>query len=208
MCRNRRPIRHRLFGGLAGAPSNARRGRADSRSPGGQAKRAGVRDGSPKGRDAIGGSMRSTTARPGIAGGRTEIRGTCNASLLKTSEARNHLTHLRKPTEPYFRKSGFTYMPKHRFTHLRQIVPTQSRQSVKPVKRQKARNRRWAIHVLLFVKRPAARQGVRATFSRPCCATRSGCVCRPRLRPVGRRWSPGTTDHPGLPTGRAAVPPC
>jgi len=69
MCRKRRPIRHSLFGRLAGAPSVARRGRADSRSPGGQAKRAGVRDGSPKGRDTLGGSMRSTTARPGITGG-------------------------------------------------------------------------------------------------------------------------------------------
>ena len=91
MCRNHRPIRHRLFGGLPGAPSTARRGRADSRSPGGQAKRAGVRDGSPKGRDANGGSMHSTTARPGVAGGRTEIRKSCNASSLKTSKARSRL---------------------------------------------------------------------------------------------------------------------
>ena len=47
----------------------------------------------------------------------------------------------------------------------------------------------------------------RATISRPCCATRSGCVRRPRLRPGGHRWSPGTTGHPGLPTGKAG-PPC
>lgn len=45
----------------------------------------------PTGRDAIGGSMRSTTARPGIAGGRTAIRQTCNASLFKTSKTRNRL---------------------------------------------------------------------------------------------------------------------
>ena len=34
-----------------------------------------------------------------------------------------------------------------------------------------------------------------------CCATRSGCASRPLLRSGGRRWSPGTTDHPASPTG-------
>ena len=47
----------------------------------------------------------------------------------------------------------------------------------------------------------------RATLSRPCCATRSGCARRPRPRPGGHRWSPGTTGRPASPTGRAG-PPC
>ncbi|QFZ84673.1 hypothetical protein GFK26_18805 [Variovorax paradoxus] len=42
-----------------------------SAQAGSAVKAAGVRDGSPKGRDAAGGSMRSTTARPGTAGRRT-----------------------------------------------------------------------------------------------------------------------------------------
>lgn len=116
-------------------------------------------------------------------------------------------THLSKPTELYIRKSGFTYMHKSRFTYLRQAVHPKIRQLAEQAKRKKARDIRRAIHLLGFVKRPAARRGVRATVSRPCCATRSGCACRPRLQPVEHRWSPGTTDHPGSPTGKDD-PPC
>ena len=141
-----RPIRHRLFGGLAEAPSTARRGRADSRSPGGRAKRAGVRDESPKGRDTIGGSMRSTTARPGKAGRSTEIRGTCNASLLKPQKHETTFTHLRKPTEPYIRKSGFVPMHESGFTRLCEAVHPCIR---KPVNQQNKPN----------VKKPATYGG-------------------------------------------------
>jgi hypothetical protein len=43
----------------------------------------------PKGRDDLFGSMRSTTARPGIAGRRTEIHGACNASSPICEEPEN-----------------------------------------------------------------------------------------------------------------------
>ena len=48
------------------------------------------------------------------------------------------------------------------------------------------------------------KRGAGATVSRPCCATRSGCAHRPRLRPGGHRWSPGTTDRPASPRGTDA----
>jgi hypothetical protein len=35
--------------------------------------------------------MRSTTARPGTAGGRTEIRESCNTSLLKIADTQTRL---------------------------------------------------------------------------------------------------------------------
>jgi len=71
--RSWRPIRRSLFGTLGGVPSTARRGWASSRSL--EGKRSAQRHPArrrqrwkPKGRDAIGGLMRSTTAWPGIAG--------------------------------------------------------------------------------------------------------------------------------------------
>ena len=73
LVRWRMPIRRSLFGELRGVPSTARRGWASSRSL--EGKRSAQRHQArrrqrwtPKGRDAIGGSMRSTTAWPGIAG--------------------------------------------------------------------------------------------------------------------------------------------
>lgn len=48
------------------------------------------------------------------------------------------------------------------------------------------------------------KRGAGAAISRPCCATRSGCARRPRLRPGGRRSSPGTTDRPASPRGTDA----
>jgi hypothetical protein len=116
-------------------------------------------------------------------------------------------THLRIPTEPYICKSGFVSLHESGLTYLRQAVHPRTCQSVKQGKRKKARSIRRAAHLPGFVKRPAAGRGVRTTVSRPCCATRSGCACRPRLQPAGRRWSPGTMDHPGSPTGKAD-PPC
>ena len=75
------PIRRGLFGALRGVPSTARRGWASSRSL--EGKRSAQRHPArrrqrwkPKGRDAIGGLMRSTTAWPGIAG---DARWTFNA---------------------------------------------------------------------------------------------------------------------------------
>lgn len=176
-----------------------------------QAKRVGVRDGSPKGRDTIGGSMRSTTARPGLPG---DARKSVNRAMRlysKTSKPQKQetiFTHLRKPTEPYIRKSDLVPIHESGFTYLRQVVYLQTHKSAKQVTRKKARNIRRATHLLGLVKRPATGRGVRATLSRPCCATRSDCACRPRPPPGGRRWSPGTTDHPGSPIGRAAAPPC
>jgi len=51
-------------------------------------------------------------------------------------------THLRKPTEPYMRKSGITPIHESGFTYLRQAVDPQTRQPAKQVNRKKARNRR------------------------------------------------------------------
>lgn len=46
-------------------------------------------------------------------------------------------THLRKPTEPYIRKSDFVLMQKSGFACLRQSVHPQTRQSAEQVKRKK-----------------------------------------------------------------------
>jgi hypothetical protein len=51
-------------------------------------------------------------------------------------------THLRKPTEPYIRKSGSVSMHESGFTYLHQAVHPQTRQSVTQVKRKKTRNKR------------------------------------------------------------------
>lgn len=72
-------------------------------------------------------------------------------------------------------------------------------------RQQKARNNVRAL-MSIESKCPAARRGIRVTSSHPCCATRSGCVRRPRLRPSGHRWSPGTKGHPGWQTGKADLP--
>lgn len=207
ICRNHRPIRLSLLGGLAGAPSTARRGRAGSRSPGGQAKRAGVRDGSPKGETP---SVARCAARQRGPASPGDVSKSVKPAMRLCSKPQKHettFTHLSKHTEPYIRKSDLVPMLESGFTYLRQAVHPQTRQSAKKVERKKTRDILRASHLLGFIKRPAAWRGVRATFSRPCCATRSGCACRPRLQPAGRRWSPGTTDHPGLPTDRAG-PPC
>ena len=201
------PIRHSLLGGLPGAPSTARRGRACSRSPG--SKRSAQASGMKAQRGETPSVARCAARQrdptpPGDAWISVE---TAMRLYLKPQKHETTFTHWRKHTEPHIRRSDVVSMHEYGFTCPCQAVHPQTRQSAKQVKRKKVRNRLRTTHLLGFVKRLAARRGVRATLSRPCCATRSGCVCRPRLQPAGRRWSPGTTDHPGSPTDRAD-PPC
>ena len=85
-----------------------------------QHRRCEVNDGSPRGRDAIGGSMRSTTARPRYLRGRTaafhaypdalgfvepETRPCPNPRIPRTDSA-----HSREATESQSRRSGFAPM--------------------------------------------------------------------------------------------------
>lgn len=126
-----RPIRHRLSGGPGGAPSTARRGRAGSRSSGGQAKRAGVRDGSPQ--DETPSVARCAARQPGPASP-GDVRIFVEPAIRFYSKPQKHettFTHLRKPTEPYIRKIDFVSMHESGLTYPRQAVHTQARQSAK-----------------------------------------------------------------------------
>lgn len=158
-----------------------------------------------------GGSMRSTTARPGIAGRRTkphnletasaenltaanpdprffahvQVHGSTKSALRRSAEA-----DPRFDSDPYFHKGA-------------SVRNTRARTQQVAVN-QRDPFREWRISEKR--RRPAER-GAGATLSRPCCATRSGCARRPRLRPSGHRSSPGTTGHRASPTCRAG-PPC
>ena len=161
-----------------------------------------------RGRDAIGDSMRSTRARSGIAG---------DAQNLGSVE-----THLLKHVDPHIRLHAFPQIRRSTQPRNRLCDEARKRKAVCAYFRNSARTRRRAIQqaqtrdgprtiagprIQWRKKAPRRRAGRRATISRPCCATRSGCARRPRLRPGGRRWSPGTTGHPASPTGKAD-PPC
>jgi len=69
--------------------------------------------------------MRSTTARPGIAG---DARQSVKPAMRLCSKLQKHetaFTHLPRTTEPYIRKSDFVPMHKSRLTYLRQAVHPQ-----------------------------------------------------------------------------------
>lgn len=70
-------------------------------------------------------------------------------------------THLRKPTEPYTRKSGAVSMREPGFTYLRQAAHPQNRQSVTQVKRKKPATNagRLLTWVRKAPRRKAGRQG-------------------------------------------------
>lgn len=84
-------------------------GTGGHRSPGGQAKRASVSDVSPQGRDGICGSLRSTPARPGYAGRRTDCRTHTDTPLGKYADASTHT-------------NDFTY--RHKAIKLQNGIPT------------------------------------------------------------------------------------
>ncbi len=162
-----------------------------------------------RGRDANGDSMRSTTARPGIAGRRTKP---WNLETTSTETQKTHNPFPRLCVNPQNRRSTNPA--------LRQPTKLDLRLGADPYKRKGAspHNTRPGTTAPANItgsrdngrkkgrKRPAE-QGAGATLSRPCCGTRSDCAFRPRPQPGGHRWSPGTTDHPRSPTGRAD-PPC
>lgn len=181
------PIRHSLFGGVRGAPSTARRGWA-SADPLGACKQSAQRRQArrrqrwkPRGRDAIGGSMRSTTA-PGIAGRRkavvyvgTDARGLVEPELRLYSNPRTRRTafaHSCETTEPKRRRSGFAPMHGCGCTVPQKSAHPPIRNSVHATKR------------LSVPTRAAARTGrPRATISRPghiSCAVASGRSRRKR----------------------------
>jgi hypothetical protein len=152
-----------------------------------QAKRAGVRDGSPKGRDAIGGSMHSTTARPGLPG---DAHKSVESAMRLCSKPQKHettFTRLRKPTEPYIRKSGITPIHESSFTYLRQVVHPQTHKSANQQISKTVSN----------VKRPAhtagnSLTGVRNTPRRR--AGRQGDVQSPLLRDQIRLCVPSSAS--------------
>ena len=138
-----------------------------------------------------GGSMCNTRARSGRAGD-ARNRQTSKPLLIKLDEEQNLLyfsTTIRQSTKQQNRlcdeygevQQMHMTRPKRPATHRdRKNVRCRTRQSAPP------------------------KRGAGATLSRPCCATRSGCACRPRLRPGGHRSSPGTTDRPASPRGTDA----
>ena len=157
-----------------------------------------------RGRDAIGGSMRSTRARSGIAG---------DAQSLGSVEK-----HLLKRVEPRIRLHAFPRARRNAHPRNRLYDETRKRKAVCSYIRKSAGTATTSEQGSPDVTRPAnhrgpskptaeetprRKAGCGATVSRPCCATRSGCALRPRLRPGGRRWSPGTTGHPAPSAGRA-----
>ena len=163
----------------------------------------GVSDRSPQGRDAAGGSMRSTRARSGIAGD-ARNRGTPEAHMLKSVDPPSRL-----PTSSSTRRTAQTRSRLYGKTRTRNCAFAVIRICVNKTTRKHDKARETSRAVVRWMekgKRPAE-AGRRATLSRPCCVTRSGCARRPRLRPDGHRWSPGTMGHPASPTGRAG-PPC
>ena len=166
-----------------------------------------------RGRDAMGGSMRSTTARSGIAGD-TQSRRTSEAHLLKPVEPQTRLhasPQNHRTAHPRNRHCDEPRKRNHAFVHIRTSVHPRFRKWRRQIRARaphdKARERSEGRRDEQRKKAPRRQAGCWAMFSRPCCATRSGCARRPRLRPGGRRWSPGTTGHPASPTDRVG-PPC
>jgi hypothetical protein len=133
------PIRRSLFGELRGVPSTARRGWASSRSPGGQAKRGGVSDGSR--RDETPSVARCAARQRDPASPVTH--DTFNADAQGFVEPgmgycpnprirRTAFTHLRETTEPQIRRSGF--VPKHGYRCTATRIPTIRQSAIQRMK--------------------------------------------------------------------------
>jgi len=136
----------------------------------------------------------------------TPTRKTCDASLHKATSPQNRQrtsTAARASVEPQSRDDADPQMTESEKTRIGAIPYL--RNSVRTCSSETARDKRGPLlESRGEAPRPSA--GRRATISRPCCATRSGCARRHRPRPDGHRWSPGTTGRPGSPTGRAGLP--
>ena len=141
------------------------------------------------------GSMRSTRARSGTAGD-ARNRQTSKPLPTKPDEEQNLLycsATIRKGTKQQSRLydgRGEVRSPHSAHPAPRQPPPSSIR--------GRRRTRQGA---------PPKRGAGATRISRPCCVSRSGCARRPRPRPDGRRWWPGTRDRPASPTGKAD-PPC
>ena len=134
------------------------------------------------------GSMRSTRARSGTAGD-ARNRRTSKPLPLKPDEERNlfcAFTTIRQSTKPRIR----LYDETAKFSNF---ISTPPRSVPLPPTPSSIRGLRRTRHSA------PPKRGAGAMISRPCCASRSGCARPPRPRPGGRRWWPGTTDHPASP---------